>query len=53
VESRGDFYEVLWRGKVGDPVELIVRREEESLSVTVRGEDRRRYYVSPLQETRP
>lgn len=53
VESRGDFYGVLWRGKVGDPVELIVRREEESLSVTVRGEDRRRFYVSPLQETRP
>ena len=53
VESRGDFYGILWRGKVGDPVELIVRREEESLSVTVRGEDRRRFYVSPLQETRP
>ena len=47
VDSRGDFYEVLWRGKVGDPVELIVRREEESLSVTVRGEDRRRFYAVP------
>lgn len=53
VDSRGDFYQVLWKGKVGDPVELIVRREEDNLSVTVRGEDRRRFYLSPLQETRP
>jgi S1-C subfamily serine protease len=53
VESRGDFYRVVWKGKVGDPFELIVRREEESLSLTVRGEDRRNFFLSPLQEQRP
>jgi serine protease Do len=53
VESRSEFYQVLWKGKIGDPFELIVRREEENLSLTVRGEDRRSYYPSPLQERRP
>jgi S1-C subfamily serine protease len=53
VESRGEFYRVVWKGRVGDPFELIVRREEESLSLTVRGEDRRDFFLSPLQELRP
>jgi len=53
VESRGEFYHAVWKGNVGDPFELIVRREDESLSVTVRGEDRRNFFVSPLQERRP
>jgi S1-C subfamily serine protease len=53
VESLGDFCEILWEGMVGDPVELIVRREEETLHVTVQAEDRRGFYLSPLQEARP
>ena len=37
VDSRGAFYRVIWKGHVGDAFELIVRREEENLSLTVRG----------------
>lgn len=53
VVSRAEFYEAVWRGRVGDPFELIVRREDESLSLTVRGEDRRDFFLSPLQGRRP
>jgi len=53
VESRGEFYQVVWNGKVGDSFELIVRREEENLSLTVRGADRRNFFLSPLQERKP
>jgi serine protease Do len=53
VESRGAFYQVVWQGKVGDPFELIVRREDESLTLMVQGEDRRSFFLSPLQERKP
>ena len=53
VESRGEFYQAVWSGKVGDSFELIVRREEENLSLTVRGGDRRNFFLSPLQERKP
>jgi S1-C subfamily serine protease len=53
VDSRGAFYRAVWTGRVGDAFELIVRRDEENLSVTVRGEDRRDFFPSPLQERRP
>lgn len=49
VESRTDFYRALWRGKVGDPFELIVRREDQNLSLVVRGGDRQAFFASPLQ----
>jgi len=49
VESRTEFYQALWRGKVGDPFELIVRREEQNLSLVVRGGDRQAFFPSPLQ----
>ncbi len=53
VDSRGAFYRAVWKGRVGDPFELIVRRDEENLSLTVRGEDRRDFFPSPLQEGSP
>jgi len=53
VESRGKFCQVVWSGKVGDSFELIVRREEGNLSLTVRGGDRRNFFLSPLQERKP
>lgn len=53
VESRGEFYQVVWSGKIGGSFELIVRREEENLSLTVRGGDRRNFFLSPLQERKP
>jgi S1-C subfamily serine protease len=37
VESRTEFYRAGWRGKVGDPSELIVSRGEQNLRVVVGG----------------
>jgi S1-C subfamily serine protease len=53
VESCGEFCQVVWSGKVGDSFELIVRREEEDCSLTVRGGDRRNFLLSPSQERKP
>ncbi len=50
VESRTEFYQALWRGKVGDPFELIVRRDEQNLMLVVVGGDRQAFFPSPLQE---
>jgi S1-C subfamily serine protease len=50
VGSRADFYRTLWRGKVGDPFELIVRRDDQNLSLVVEGGDRQTFFPSPLQE---
>ena len=52
VESRTEFYQALWRGKVGDPFELIIHREEQNLDLVVRGGDRQAFFPSPLQERR-
>jgi S1-C subfamily serine protease len=49
VESRGDFYATLWRGTVGEPIELILQREDQSLRLVVRGGDRQAFFGSPLQ----
>jgi S1-C subfamily serine protease len=49
VESRGDFYTTLWRGKVGDPIELILLRDGQSLRLVVQGGDRQAFFASPLQ----
>lgn len=53
VDSREAFYRVVWEGRVGDPFEFIVRRDDQNLSLTVRGEDRRDFFPSPLQERIP
>jgi len=50
VQSRGDFYAALWRGRVGDQVELILQREDQSLQLLVRGGDRQAFFASPLQQ---
>jgi len=49
VESRGEFYAALWRGRVGEPIELILQREDQSLRLIVRGGDRQAFFASPLQ----
>lgn len=49
VETRADFYRTLWRGQVGDAFELIVRRDEQNLSLVVEGGDRQAFFPSPLQ----
>jgi serine protease Do len=49
VESRTEFYQAVWRGKIGDPFELILSRGEQSLSVVVVGGDREAFFPSPLQ----
>ena len=49
VESRGDFYAALWRGRVGDPVELVLQREDQSLRLVLRAGDRQMFFASPLQ----
>ncbi len=52
VESRTDFYQTLWREKVGDPFDLVIRREERSLDLVVLGGDRQAFFPSPLQRPR-
>jgi len=47
VQSRGQFYAALWRGRVGDPIELILQREDQSLRLVVRGGDRQAFFASP------
>ncbi len=49
VESRGQFYAALWRGRVGDPIELILQREDQSLRLVVRSGDRQAFFASPQQ----
>jgi S1-C subfamily serine protease len=49
VGSRGEFYTALWRGRVGDPIELILQREDQSLRLVVRGGDRQAFFASPRQ----
>ena len=51
--SPAEFYRAVWQGKVGDRCDLIARRDEDNLSVTLRGEDRRTLVLSLLQERRP
>lgn len=49
VGSRAEFYQALWRGKVGDTFELLVRRDEQNLSLAVQSGDRQDFFPSPLQ----
>ncbi len=49
VASWAEFYQALWRGKVGDPFELIIRCEEQNLDLVVLGRDRQAFFPSSQQ----
>jgi S1-C subfamily serine protease len=44
VENQVDFYQVVWRHRVGEPIDLTLKRGEETLRVRVSGGNREEFY---------
>jgi S1-C subfamily serine protease len=44
IETQEDFYARLWRGRVGDRVQLVIQRAERFEAITVRSADRYRVF---------